>query len=108
MVCAYCLRAMQVTERHVVRAGENVGRHGFDTADEAAQGALASSDIAAIDEGMRHHDPSCANRHMGAGRGDLDAEDILGTRDPVIREGFACGELVAEWDGGDRDRAMGV
>src|SRR5262249_13498543 len=95
MVSADGLLPVQVSECHAVRAGEEVDRHGLDTADEAAQGAFATAGIAATHKGVRGHDPSCTVRYVGARRGELDAEDILGALDVWVGEGFACGELVA-------------
>src|SRR5262249_40945620 len=58
--------------------------------------------------GVRGHDPSCTVRYVGARRGELDAEDILGALDVWVGEGFACGELVAEGDGGDGDGTVRI
>src|SRR5262249_51781254 len=108
MVSADGLLPVQVSECHVVRAGEEVDRHGLDTADEAAQGAFATAGIAATHKGVRGHAPSCTVPYVGARRGELDAEDILGALDVWVGEGFACGELVAEGDGGDGDGTVRI
>src|SRR5262249_58713472 len=90
------------------RGGEEVDGHGLDTAEEAVQGASATAGIAATHKGVRGHDPSCTVRYVGARRGELDAEDILGALDVWVGEGFACGELVAEGDGGDGDGTVRI
>ena len=68
---------MQMPERHVVRTGEGVGRDGFDAADEPAQGALATADIATVHEGMGHDHPPGAGRDVRASGIELSAQNVL-------------------------------
>ena len=81
---------------------------GLDAADETAQRALAAANIAAADKGVRDDYPSGAVRYVPAGGSELGADDVLRALDLAVGEAFACRELVAEGECGNRDGPMFV